>query len=158
MNYSAYALGIFAMALVIGIAELLLPDGHVSKAAKTVFSLVLTLSLIAPIVGSFSGVDVLGGLTVNEISVDDGFVDRISFVGKENLRNKAMAILEENGVKGVEKVECEINDEKKLSSVCVYYSKSGINPLDEHTYISEVKRILSVGLKIDEEVVSVRGG
>ena len=158
MNFSAYALSVFGVVTISAIAEAMLSDGALKKTAKTVFSLIISMILLTPVVAVVTGKESFEGLEVAEFSVDETFNGHILDVGKKNYENKAYELLKENDMP-VKSVECEVDGEsKKVVSFTIIYDENGINGDDEHTYITEIKNIISVAFGIGAEVVTVRGG
>ena len=159
MNVTKFAVCVFALALISVIGELILPEGRTKKAAKVVFSLALTLSVVSPvtsILGKTSGLNIE---SVVDLGIDEDFILYVDGIAETSFGRVAESALLNSGVEGVLTVDCMVDDStKKLFQVTVFYDKNVISEEDEHTYITEIKNIVSAACGIDKEDVLVSGG
>lgn len=159
MSLSGYALSVFTIIIISAIADMLLPEGKLRKTAKTVFSLIITLTLISPIIKLVKGDVNIGLPEYEQIQIDSAFVDYVNYISKTDYEKLIFDTLEFNNIENVKSVACDIDDKSKLIKIIeIIYDKDGISGEDLHKYISEVKSILVDAFNVSEEVVSVSGG
>ena len=159
MNFTSYALSVFAVIVISAIADMMLPQGKIKKTAKAVFSLIITFTLLSPAIRLIKGDINVDEIVVCDMNVDEDFITYTLDIAKKSYEINVFELLKTRGYDNVTEVDCEVDESgKKVKNVKIIYDKNGINGKDEHTYISEVKTIVASALNISEEVVSVSGG
>ena len=157
MNLASYALSVTAVVIISVVAELLIPPGRSGKAARIVFSLIVTLTVLSPIKNIISGEpNIFSGFDEYTFDVDDDFVSEIFNTGKNNYKNEIFNLLKNSDFEEVTDVDCELDKESKLlKKVTVFYENNGISEAVEHTLINEVKSAVSNAFGVPKEAITL---
>lgn len=151
MKINEYLISVTALILLSEITRILLPKGKTKRVVEIVYSLVLILTLLSPIVGI---APIRGGDAAKpEFAVDDGYLEYADKVYSKSVIGEVERYLKQRRIafSSVE-VDCERFSIKKL---IIYYDKNANKDKTEHIDSSEVRNELSSLLKIDAEVIGI---
>lgn len=145
----SWLLGLVGVVLLSVLADVLLPSGQTNKYIKGIFSLLVILTLITPIIklknADFNISDIIGG---DEIAIDNDFISEVSDRKVTALESRIEKELDNRGIK-TEKVVLTISDGNINSITSVSVRISEIDNADT------VKRVVSEMLSISEDIVEV---
>lgn len=145
----SWLLGLVGVVLLSVLADVLLPSGQTNKYIKGIFSLLVILTLITPIIklknADFNISDIIGG---DEIAIDNDFISEVSDREVTALESRIEKELDNRGIK-TEKVVLTISDGNINSITSVSVRISEIDDADT------VKRVVSEMLSISEDIVEV---
>jgi|GEM_PF-3271519 len=159
MNVTGWALSLSAVMIIFAIAEMMLPAGKTKKTAQTVFSLIVTLTVLAPTISFLRGGRDLELGDTEYYEIDTRFVEQTFEMTKSIYNKEIFETLKFYKIENISKVECLPDDEgRKIKSVQIFYDESGIIQADLHKYITEIKTVVARVYNLDEEVISVSGG
>lgn len=145
----SWLLGLVGVVLLSVLADVLLPSGQTNKYIKGIFSLLVILTLITPIIklknADFNISDIIGG---DEIAIDNDFISDVSDREVTALESRIEKELDNRGIK-TGKVVLTISDGNINSITSVSVRISEIDNADM------VKRVVSEMLSISEDIVEV---
>lgn len=145
----SWLLGLVGVVLLSVLADVLLPSGQTNKYIKGIFSLLVILTLITPIIklknADFNISDIIGG---DEIAIYNDFISEVSDREVTALESRIEKELDNRGIK-TEKVVLTISDGNINSITSVSVRISEIDDADT------VKRVVSEMLSISEDIVEV---
>ena len=154
-----YALSVFSMIILSALAEIMLSGVKTKKVARFVFSLIITVTLITPVVKFFLGDATQFAFGEYELSIDHDFASYVSSVAKKQIENEILSLLKNNGYVAVKEVSCTLTDsDDHLEKVEIIIEQDGISGNDEHTYILEIKSLIETNYHLSKESVTVSGG
>ena len=149
MNVSGYLLSVTALIILGEIVRIILPNGKTKKIAETVFSLVVIITLLSPIM-NIKDLSLLDGAG-SEFFADETYYDYVDLVLENDARVKTVNYLEsENFPYSSIEIECEKNSIKKL---IIYCDKMVMDGKNEHINSSEVTMNLAYILSVDRGVI-----
>ncbi len=144
-----WLLGLVGVVLLSVLADVLLPSGQTNKYIKGIFSLLVILTLVTPIIklknADFNISDIIGG---DEIAIDTDFISEVSDREVTALESRIAKELDNRGIK-TEKVVLTISDGNINSITSVSVRISEIDNADT------VKRVVSEMLSVSEDIVEV---
>ena len=154
-----YALSVFSVIVLSVIAEIMLTGVKTKKVARFAFSLIVTATLITPVIKLFFGEYEFSSISEYEISIDDDFSEYVFGLAKKRYESDIFELVKNSGHDYIEEVVCTFSeDENKLSFVEIKCDFSGISGEKAHTYISEIERLVEENYNLSKGVVSVSGG
>lgn len=145
----SWLLGLVGVVLLSVLADVLLPSGQTNKYIKGIFSLLVILTLITPIIklknADFNISDIIGG---DEIAIDNDFISDVSDREVTALESRIEKELNNRGI-NTKKVVLTISDGNinSITSVSVRISEIG--------NADTVKMVVSEMLSISEDIVEV---
>lgn len=145
----SWLLGLVGVVLLSVLADVLLPSGQTNKYIKGIFSLLVILTLITPIIklknADFNISDIIGG---DEIAIDNDFISDVSDRELTALESRIEKELNNRGI-NTKKVVLTISDGNINSITSVSVRISEIDNADT------VKMVVSEMLSISEDIVEV---
>ena len=162
-GFASWGLTILGLAVVMTIAEMLLPNGKLRKVIRSVFATVTALCIITPLPSLFkSAGDKIDGLVFDtSVSITDD--DYIAFVDGEKrslIERGAVDYLESHGVKNVG-VEVELDGGgfgvKSARIDLSEFSNIGITENGEHINKSEIIGMIAEYFGIGKEAIMTYG-
>ena len=151
-----WVLSIGIIIIVISILTIILPSNKLGKLTKGIFSLIIILVIIQPIISFSNNNYQIGDIEYSEIIIQNDFIDYVNFTKIENLKQKCNQILKNYEIEGatVDILYENTNYTLIIEKCVINLSNAVINSNEEHIYIiKETKNLISELLLIDESKV-----
>ena len=151
-----WVLSIGITIIVISILTIILPSNKLGKLTKGIFSLIIILVIIQPIISFSNNNYQIGDIEYSEIIIQNDFIDYVNFTKIENLKQKCNQILKNYEIEGatVDILYENTNYTLIIEKCVINLSNAVINSNEEHIYIiKETKNLISELLLIDESKV-----
>lgn len=154
-----WILSIIGVVLLVSIFSLLTPSGRLNKIIKGIFSFIISLVIISPVLSYFTDTDVAFTYDFSDIAYDKLY---LSYVAEESVNQKqqnCIKIAEELGISEAQVIiEYSVGQafEIQISGVTVNLRNSVINSESEHiNIIDNLRMSISEYLNINESLVVI---
>ncbi len=162
-GFASWGLTILGLAVVMTIAEMLLPNGKLRKVIRSVFATVTALCIITPLPSLLKGVGESFDNAIFDTSesiTDDDYLEYIDGEKRNIIERGAVKYLEERGIRDVA-VEVVLDDSGfGVESARVDFSKFsniGITENGEHINKSEIIGLIAEYLGVGKEAIMTYG-
>lgn len=154
-SFASWGLTVLGLAIVISIAEMLLPQGKMRKVIRSVFATVTALVIVTPL-PSLLKIDFDPDWGMGEVKVDSDYLEYTNGVKAMLVSAAVNDLIKEKGYKGVD-VEVKLDDAWNVHSAVVKFSNSGMTENGEHINKSEIIGLIADYLRIGEEAIMTYG-
>lgn len=155
-GFAAWGLTILGLAVVMTVAEMLLPSGKLRKVIRSVFATVTVFVVVTPIPGLFKGgsFDISGG---GEVNTDGDYLDYIDDAKKSIIIRAAEEYLKGKGYEDGYELDIELGSDWEVKSVSVKFTNFGITGNGEHINKSEFIELTAEYFGVGKEAIMTYG-
>ena len=154
-----YIVSVAGVSVLTVLLDIILPEGNMNKYIKSVFSVLVIIVVVSPVVRvirSDIDYDALFRQDGREYQVDGNFILATNSAMLESSRLSAMRMLESNDYvfAGLDLIP-ESGDAKKISYVNIYIYSDSIKDKDKNIYIQNIQETVGKHFRIDKDNVRV---
>lgn len=153
MTLKTYIISLVSVSLLTAITQIITPDGKLKNVSKTVFSFIVILTIISPVVSGKLKINFDFENNLSDVTVDETAVNLIYEEREGVIEKNCESILKENGIIGV---RVDVVFSGKVEKVTLNFADLRITEETEHiNIISKTIDILSDFLSIKKEIIEV---
>lgn len=153
-SFAAWGMSVLGIAIVVTIAEMLLPHGKTRNVIRSVCAVVSLLIIVTPIPSLIkSGINF--DFSADSVQIDTDYVDFINKQKGELYARSAEDFLKEKGYEGIK--VAVVTDGLNIKSVTVNFSDSSITGNGAHINKNEITNLLAEYFGIQKEAVMAYG-
>ena len=155
----SYILSIITSILLVSVCSIILPEGKMGKYIKSIFSLIIIIVMINPLLNYFNSNN-FTELSLNnsvEYYNDENYLDYVFNKKIENTTKNVENVLFQQKIDSSVEIIYEILDyDIVVKKVNVILQNDSISKEDEHIIITAIKQTVAKCLNISEEIVFVK--
>ena len=155
----SYILSIITSILLVSVCSIILPEGKMGKYIKSIFSLVIIIVMVNPLLNFFN-TNNFTELSLNnsvEYYNDENYLDYVFNKRIENTTKNVENVLFQQKIDSSVEIIYEILDyDIVVKKVNVILQNDSISKEDEHIIITAIKQTVAKCLNISEEIVFVK--
>lgn len=155
-GFAAWGLTILGLAVVMTVAEMLLPSGKLRKVIRSVFATVTVFVVVTPLPALFKGgsLDFSGG---GSVETDGSYIEYVEKTKKNIILRAATEYLSGKGYKDGYELDIELGSNWEVKTVTVKFTNFGIMENGEHINKSEFIELTAEYFGVGKEAVMTYG-
>ena len=153
-SFAAWGMSVLGIAIVMTVAEMLLPHGKMRNVIRSVCAVISLLVIVTPIPSLLkNGVNF--DFPADSVQIDTDYINFINEQNGELYARSAEAYLKEKGYEGI--TVSVVTDGLDIKSVTVNFSDSSITGNGAHINKNEITNLLAEYFGIQKEAVMAYG-
>lgn len=153
MTLKNYIISLVSVSLLTAISQIITPEGKLKNVSKTIFSFIVILTIISPIVSGKLKINFDFENNFSDVTVDETAVNLIYEEREDLIEKSCERLLKENDIIGV---RVDVVFSGKVEKVTLNFGDLRITEETEHiNIISKTIDILSDFLSIKKEIIEV---